>query len=343
MLCCGQCFRDRGLSKEIVPWLSSEIGDCPTCGAKSQDLVDAKKLGDYFDVLCGIYTSDDSGKVLIDWLIDDWHLFKLDRATANNLLVEILDDGERVRQHVVPSELCRSNRLDRWEQLRDELRHQNRFFPVTDFEHERLRDLLSSVKLDEDDRPVLWYRARIAKGREAFGAEQMGAPPKEAATHGRANPAGIPYLYLGSTSETAVAEVRPHPGEIVCVAEFSIETGLQIVDLRNPRELVSPFLLGDESAIALMRGDIEFLERLGQELTTPVLPNAAAIDYIPSQYLCEFIKKCGYLGVVYSSSVNAGVNLALFDPGRAKVGKVTEYSVDRVSVDVSEVSVRKSK
>jgi hypothetical protein len=97
-------------------------------------------------------------------------------------------------------------------------------------------------------------------------------------------------------------------------------------------------LLGDEEPIALMRGDIEFLERLGRELTTPVLPNAAAIDYIPSQYLCEFIKKCGYQGVVYSSSVSDGVNLALFDPNRADAGDIQEYAIDRVSVEMSDVA-----
>lgn len=338
MLCCGHCFTDRGLRKEIVPQLTNQQGDCPTCQATNQHLIEAKNLGDYFELLCGIYSPDDDGKVLVDWLMDDWQLFAVDRTKANDLLIEILDDRDRAQQRVIPSELCNSDRLDRWEQLRDELRHRNRFFPETEFEHERLEELLSNLMLDEDDWPSELHRARIEEYGKPYKATEMGAPPKEVATHGRANPAGIPYLYLGSTSVTAVAEVRPHPGERVCVAQYSVQTGLKIVDLRNPRELVSPFLLGDEEAIALMRGDIEFLERLGQELTTPVLPNAAAIDYIPSQYLCEFIKKCGYQGVVYSSSVSNGVNLALFDPNKANVGDVQEYTIDRVSVDMSAVA-----
>lgn len=338
MLCCGQCFKDRGLRKEIVPQLSSQQGDCPTCNATQQQLVEAQKLGDYFEALCGIYSPDEDGAVLVEWLIADWQLFAVDRAMANNLLAEILADGERVRQKVGPSELCDSDRLDRWEQLRDELRHQNRFFPETDFKHDRLEELLSSLMLDEDDWPGEWYRARIEERGEPFKIAEMGAPPKEVASHGRANPAGIPYLYLGSTEITAVAEVRPHPGEKVCVAKYSVQAGIKIVDLRNPRQLVSPFLLGDEEPIALMRGDIGFLERLGRELTTPVLPNTAAIDYIPSQYLCEFIKKCGYQGVVYSSSVSDGVNLALFDPDRANAGDIQEYAIDRVSVEMSAVA-----
>jgi hypothetical protein len=84
-----------------------------------------------------------------------------------------------------------------------------------------------------------------------------------------------------------------------------------------------------------MRNDLPFLERLGDELTRPVVPLSAAIDYTPSQYLCEFIKKCGYHGVVYRSSISNGINLALFDPALAICGAVTQYLVTRVSVDVT--------
>ena len=159
-------------------------------------------------------------------------------------------------------------------------------------------------------------------------------------SHGRANPAGIPYLYLGSEPGTAAAEVRPHPGEIVCVAEFQTESELQLVDLRKPRSLISPFLLSDESALAKLRsGDIKFLENLGQGLEVPVIPTAAAIDYTASQYLCEFIKKCGYQGVIYNSSVSKGMNLALFDPDKATVvGETTEHEITEVSVGMNPFS-----
>jgi hypothetical protein len=66
-----------------------------------------------------------------------------------------------------------------------------------------------------------------------------------------------------------------------------------------------------------------------------VLPSGAAIDYIPSQYLCEFIKNSGFDGVVYRSSVSDGINLALFDPNKAAGGTVTLYGVSKVSVTVA--------
>jgi hypothetical protein len=83
-----------------------------------------------------------------------------------------------------------------------------------------------------------------------------------------------------------------------------------------------------------MRNDLPFLERLGDELMRPVIPQAAAIDYIPGQYLCEFIKNCRYQGVIYRSSVSDGINLALFDPSLAICGTVTQYRVTRVAVEV---------
>jgi hypothetical protein len=160
----------------------------------------------------------------------------------------------------------------------------------------------------------------------------MGVPPKRIASHGRANPAGIPYLYLGSTDETAISEIRPHTGEMACVARFRTADGLKIVDLRRPRTMVSPFLLDDAEDIGRMRNDLPFLERLGDELTRPVIPQSAAVEYTPSQYLCEFIKNGGYDGVIYRSSVSDGINLALFDPTKATCEEVMQYRVARVSV-----------
>jgi len=38
--------------------------------------------------------------------------------------------------------------------------------------------------------------------------------------------------------------------------------------------------------------DLDFLERLGKDLSMPINPNTAVVDFKVSKYLCEFIKKC---------------------------------------------------
>jgi hypothetical protein len=334
--CCPECFGDRGLRKNIIPSKTPTKGQCDFCGSVDVDVVEPQALADVFGLLTSVYTEDAAGKPLVEWMKEDWQLFshpKMDVARAEELLGQILDDGEIVQKNFSPSATYKSEGLVRWETLRDELMYKNRYFLDEALDTDRLKELLDH--LPADDMPSKWYRARMRTEDAAFTIDKMGAPPKRLATHGRANPPGIPYLYLGSLPETAAAEMRPHTGEVACVADFTIDGPLKAVDLRFPRRLVSPFLLAGAGAIGQLRADIPFLERLGDELTRPVLPQGAAIDYLPSQYLCEFIKKSGYDGVVYRSSVSDGVNLALFDPGRAVGGAVALYDITQVSVTVA--------
>ena len=118
------------------------------------------------------------------------------------------------------------------------------------------------------------------------------------------------------------------------MAKFTVPA-IRAVDLRDPREQVSPFILSDAEEISQLRADLPLLERLGEELTKPVLPSGAAFEYIPSQYLCEFIKKSGFDGVLYRSSVSDGMNFALFRPDTAVGIDVSILNVDRVSVHIT--------
>lgn len=337
MTCCPECFGDRGLRKTIIPVLSSKIGTCSYCGSENIILVEAPLLADYFEPLINAYKQDMNGKLLLQWLREDWGMFrheKMDDSRATDLLVEILADASIVQKKFSPSNDSEIDNLSAWEKLRDELMYQNRFFPQANIDLARLKLLLSPLMLDAEEVPGLWYRARIQNGDVPFTTAEMGAPANRIASYGRANPAGIPYLYLGSTPVTAICEIRPHTGETACVIDFKTPNDLRLVDLRSPRKMVSPFLLDDAEDIGRMRTDLPWLERLGDELTRPIVPQAAAIDYTPSQYLCEFIKNCGYQGVIYRSSVSDGINLALFYPALAVAGTVTQYRVTRVLVDV---------
>jgi hypothetical protein len=337
MNCCAECFGDRGLRKDIIPMSSTAVGLCSYCGSENVAVVAPPQLAKFFELLINAYEKSEEGKTLVEWFREDWGMFehpRMDVPRAKDLLAEILDDGNIVRQVFTPVSDLGVDRLSEWEKLREELMHHNRFFPGENFDLDRLKVLLPPLTLDASEVPNLWYRARIQSGEKPFPLAEMGAPPNKVASHGRANPAGIPYLYLGSTHATAISEIRPHTGEIACVAEFTTPNNLELIDLRRPRKMVSPFLLEDSVDIARMRSDLPFLERLGDELTRPVLPQSAAIDYTPTQYLCEFIKKCGYHGVIYRSSVSDGMNLALFTPALAQGGNVIPYRVTRVSVDV---------
>lgn len=340
MKCCAQCIGDRHLRKDVFLKPDNEIGVCEYCGSANQHIIDASLLRDSFELLLGCYAYDEQGRSLAECLMEDWSMFtSMDVAHVKALLADILDDGNIVRQCFVPVDNS-SSALDIWADFKRELMHENRFFPTTALNPDRLEELLNYLIYDAEDYPGdnvdVWFRARIQNGDEVYLPKDMGAPPCHLALHGRANPAGIPYLYLASNKVTAISEIRPHTGETANVAEFTILQDLKMVDLRHPRKTVSPFKLGDEAEIVLLRGDISFLDSLGEELMHPVLPHAAAIDYIPSQYLCEFVKKCGFDGVMYRSSVGDGINIALFDPKKAAVGNVTTIQVTRVTVELDE-------
>ena len=337
MQCCASCIGDRVLREQIIPTFSRQTGTCSFCGTENERLVVPSDLRDSFELLINIYEKNEDGKTLIDCFKDDWGMFvhpKMDRANASLLLAEILDDGDIVRKKFSPSDLCQSDRLDLWSAFKTELMHENRFFPEIKMDLSLLSVLFTDLVFNPCKLSETWYRARMQRTKEPYTSDKMGAPPKELATQGRANPVGIPYLYLASNQVTAVSEIRPHTGESVSVADFTIQKSLEIIDLRNPRSTISPFILNDEKEIACLRGDIEFLVHLGNELTRPILPHVAAIDYLPSQYLCEFIKKCGYHGVLYNSSVGEGVNLAIFEPKMAQVGSVEQSRVSKVSVQL---------
>src|ERR1035437_64834 len=337
MNCCAECFGDRGLRRSIIPSRSAATGRCSYCESDGVSVIEPKELTEYFELLVSAYRPDGSGKLLIHWFREDWALFqhpRMDDSRAKDLLSEILDDGEIMRETFVPANDPTADRLSEWENLRDELMYHNRYFPEKTIDLDRLEALLSPLTRDADELPTTWYRARIRAGDVPYTVGQMGAPPNRIASHGRANPAGIPYLYLGSAPDTAISEIRPHTGEVACVADFTTPTTLRLVDLRTPRKMVSPFILTDADEVGRMRNDLPFLERLGSELTRPVIPQSAAIEYTPSQYLCEFIKKCGYQGVIYRSSVSSGMNLALFEPKLATCRTVEQYRVVRVAVEI---------
>ncbi len=332
--CCAECFDDHGLRDSIIPSLSSRSGTCNYCKSEEVSLVEPVKLADYFELLTNVYEPDPDGYSLVEWMKKDWKLFtdeQMSLSDAKILLGDILDDGEIVRKPFSPSTSYESEGLVQWDALRDEMMSRNRWFLDENLDTDRLRELLDHLLARK--LPETWFRARICGEDENFPIEKMGAPPRRIASHGRANPAGIPYLYLASRPETAVAEVRPHTGARASVGEFTIPR-IRAADLRDPRGHVSPFILSGSGEIGQLRADLPLLERLGKELSRPVLPHSAAIDYIPSQYLCEFIKKSGFDGVIYGSSVGEGINLALFDTQKGTCNSVSPYRVSKVSVEV---------
>lgn len=331
--CCGNCIGDNFLSQEIEK-RSKEIGNCEFCSSKNVKIIDPPELVDLFENVFGVYEESDSPDALsLESLMRaDWDLFgMIDTVKAETLLVLISDDSSIFHKKYASTIGDDSSAIQEWEDFREELKHRNRYFPKN---IKAIQELEKPFEFLQGNAPAKVYRARMCDQPTPYPINQMGKPPEIQAGNGRANPVGIPCLYVASDAETAVAEIRPHKGELVCVAEFDVDSTVKLIDLQNPRKTASPFQL-DDKFIKLFRRYMEYLCRLGEELTMPVLPHSAHLDYLPSQYLCEYIKTIGYDGVIYRSAMGPGINYAIFNDSKVMGKDVSLYRIDDIVVSFS--------
>jgi hypothetical protein len=335
--CCGNCFGDTFLAQQI-DLLAQEKGNCEFCLSREVRLIEPFALIDRFETVFGLYQeSDGPNSCSIESLLrKDWELFdRLDPVKAEMLLGLIFNNINMLQKKYAPVIQHDAFAVQEWEDFREELKHRNRFFPKNIQTTGQLTELFGYFVAPPANIPSKVFRARICEQPIAYSLNEMGNPPAALTSNGRANPIGIPCLYVASDIDTAIAEIRPNKGEKVCVAEFEVDEKIKLVDLRSPRKTVSPFDLFEEQ-IKLLRRYMEYLCRLSEELTLPVLPKSAHLEYLPSQYLCEFIKHCEYDGVIYRSAMRAGVNYAIFNDAKMAGIDVHQYRINDILVGYSE-------
>jgi len=135
-------------------------------------------------------------------------------------------------------------------------------------------------------------------------------PLTDRASEGRVNPKGIPCLYLATTRETAMSEVRPWVGSLVSVAQFRIVRELRVVDCSvNHSEFAFYFAEGSpEERVKAVWTDID------RAYAQPTTRTDDTADYTPTQVLAELFRDRGFDGLVYKSAFGEnGYNVALFD------------------------------
>lgn len=154
-------------------------------------------------------------------------------------------------------------------------------------------------------------------------AKRMAGPtPEHCRAGGRANPPGIPVLYMATDVRTAIAEVRPWIGGHVSVATMHATRPLRLVDL-SPRRR--------SSGSALLSPDIqEIVETVGSRMAQPIDPDTSESAYAPTQYVAELIRDKGFDGVIIKSALGKGRNVILFNTADAKVEKVDLYRISGV-------------
>jgi hypothetical protein len=322
--CCNVCFNDSGLKQKIRTGSQEYRDGCDFCTGQSESFIDCSELKYEFEFLIDtLFLKSDclESLDLSELLQNKLSVFTNHVVRSKELLISIVENPDiydgLTRYLPRPQKLKYS---DNWLELQKELVEQNRFFPKNDLftslfrkesnENTVFIELASQLTMNV---PLgsTFFRARIADN--ILDDAQMGKPPRDLASDGRANPNGIPYLYTSEALQTCIAEVRPSVGGTICIAEICSIQKLRVIDLTAPRIKFSPTSFEDkELVIALSL--VDMLEQLSIDLSKP-LANARKLNYLPTQFFCEFIKSLNFVnGVKFSSSFDSKNNIVFFEP-----------------------------
>ena len=193
---------------------------------------------------------------------------------------------------------------------------------------------------------------------EEVGEEPMGfcsarmKPVAEYAREGRANSSGIPVLYLASTEQTAISEVRPWVRSEVSVAQFSVTRHLSAIDLTQGHDksswsgLTLKQLWGKEELNAEDKAKAVWTD-IDNAFSQPVTPSDERESYLPTRILAELFQEAGYDAIVYRSQFGQdgqdgqdGYNIAIFRLEDADILNCAPYQVESIEVRFKEIGNR---
>lgn len=315
MYCCSNCFNHQEI-KLIIEEIANKKGNCDFCGKESCLVVDPREIVESFQSVINLYEVSTKGEYLLHKIIQvEWNIFNLEDNKINSLLQTIFSDEKSICADIftekVINKTCNHQVslgiVTQWDSLKKEIVEKNRFFLENVIDLNLLKKYLTA-KVKTYKRGDVFYRGRISK-QSGFKIHEMGKPPVEKATSGRANPIGIAYLYLSSNKETTLYETRATYLDYVTIGIFHLKKDINLIKLRTVG-ISSPFEENLNEKLIYQ----PFLKSLEKDLSRPLRRYDTELDYLPTQYLCEYIKSIGYDGVEYGSAmIKGGINIAVFD------------------------------
>lgn len=188
-----------------------------------------------------------------------------------------------------------------------------------------------------------FYRARISSQPEGFPPTEMSAPPAGKSSEGRANAKGITCLYVADRVETALHEVRAGVFDYVSVGKLKLKKDIVLVNLRDIKK-ISPFSENIDPLDYAVNA--KFLIKLNEEMGKALRRNDSTLDYVPTQYITDYIKSIEdnggnrmYAGIEYNSTTYPkGYNLAIFDPDPFECVETEVYEIKNLQYDYESVS-----
>lgn len=352
MNCCINCFADTQI-KEIIGD-SGKSGDCDFCGNKNVELHSISEIDRIRELIysvIGIYRVCErpkDGKLLKDALRDDWNIFAVPADIVQLIITKICkprlaEDKKLFTEPVSIPELRDEAYLSdfgiikgrTWRQFTETIKYGNRFYSNI-FNHDAFASFLTySVKSYPSG--TVMYRARIGSDKNGFSKNKLGTPPKESRMSGRVNPEGIGVLYLSSETYTALYEVRASIYDFVTVGKFTLRKDIRIINLAGITS-ISPFIYADTNELQQYAINRECLQGIAEDIAKPLRRNDSPLEYLPTQYISEFIKNQGYDGVEYASTMTKnGYNLAIFDESNFECVNTQIFEIVNLNYDPKEI------
>ena len=166
--------------------------------------------------------------------------------------------------------------------------------------------VLIRSRLGFADRAIPLMSLDDEKHYRPYSEESISAPPPPHANAGRMNRGGVSFLYLATDAETAIAEIRPHPGHFCSVGSFEAGRDIRVADLTSID--VCNYAASDRQLDEYL-----LLKTIDDLFSIPVTPESRT-DYHLTQLLADAFRHLGFDAVCYRSSVGDGKNYVVFDP-----------------------------
>jgi hypothetical protein len=331
------CFNDEEIKQFIIASVSQK-GECANCGSISE-YVEIEELLDFFFDFLSVFTKDNDGIPLYRLIQKDWNIFaeNFNCQDVLNKVMQLLNIDLTAMDSVsyIPEiKGC----IEYWDFLKEDIKWNSRF--LTNIEHlielewDKLFGIYSTI-----DKDRILYRARIHHDGNInpLGLDEISCPPKEKTVAGRANPQGIPYLYLCSEIDTTLYETRVSYLDIVSIGIFRIKDidEIKIVDFTLSQ---SPFSNEIANMVDFVKGKL-LRQQISRDLSKPIRRFDSELEYVPTQFICEFIRYItGAQGIQFNSSLHqGGVNVVLFTNDNIQCVDEQIHLVTEIGIKSSEI------
>ena len=223
-----------------------------------------------------------------------------------------------------------------WTILKDNLINRYRYLSIRDWDNEIYYNEAFAVHAATISKDTILYRSRLNDKNSdvPFDKKEMSAPPQKLATAGRANPQGIAFLYLCNNIETTFYEIRAVYLDNVSTGAFKALNDIKIVDFTIHGSPFDPIYSesGVQSGIVS-----EFIAKeISNDLSRPMRRHDSVVDYVPTQFICEYIKYVtDAKGIAFSSSLyDKGVNYVIFNPSDFECqDNVKLHRINKVTIE----------